>query len=39
MKIIRINHQYSALEKQIDEMVCKLYNLTPEDIELVEGKG
>lgn len=28
----------SALEKQIDEMVYKLYELTPEEIEIVEGK-
>jgi hypothetical protein len=27
----------SALEQQIDEMVYKLYSLTPE--EIVEGKG
>jgi hypothetical protein len=29
----------SALEKQIDEMVYALYCLTPEEIEIVEGKG
>ncbi len=28
----------SALEKQIDEMVYALYNLTPEEIAIVEGK-
>ena len=28
-----------ALEKQIDEMVYMLYNLTPEEIAIVEGKG
>jgi hypothetical protein len=28
----------SALEKQIDEMVYKLYDLTPEEIAIVEGK-
>ncbi|MBI4972242.1 MAG: N-6 DNA methylase [Candidatus Omnitrophica bacterium] len=28
----------SALERQIDEMVYKLYGLTPEEIEIVEGK-
>lgn len=28
----------SALEKQIDEMVYKLYDLTPEEIGVVEGK-
>jgi len=27
----------SALERQIDEMVYKLYNLTPEEIAIVEG--
>jgi hypothetical protein len=32
------NTDTSALEKQIDEMVYKLYNLTPEEIEIVEGK-
>jgi hypothetical protein len=26
------------LEKQIDQMVYKLYNLTPEEIAIVEGK-
>jgi hypothetical protein len=29
----------SALEKQIDELVYALYGLTPEEIEIVEGKG
>ncbi|MBF8275350.1 MAG: Class SAM-dependent methyltransferase [Candidatus Brocadiaceae bacterium] len=28
----------SALEKQIDQMVYKLYDLTPDEIEIVEGK-
>ncbi len=28
----------SALERQIDEMVYALYALTPEEIEIVEGK-
>ena len=28
----------SALERQIDQMVYKLYDLTPEEIEIVEGK-
>jgi len=28
----------SVLERQIDEMVYKLYGLTPEEIEIVEGK-
>jgi len=27
------------LERQIDEMVYKLYNPTPEEIAIVEGKG
>jgi len=26
-----------TLEKQIDKLVYKLYDLTPEDIEIVEG--
>jgi hypothetical protein len=28
----------SALEHQIDQMVYKLYDLTPDEIEIVEGK-
>ncbi len=32
------NADTSALEKQIDEMVYKLYGLTEEEIEIVEGK-
>jgi hypothetical protein len=28
----------SALEKQIDEMVCELYGLTEEEIAIVEGR-
>ena len=32
------NADISALEKQIDEMVYKLYGLTPEEIATVEGK-
>ena len=28
-----------ALEKQIDEMVYELYELTPEEIEIVEGRS
>lgn len=31
------NADTSALEKQIDDMVYKLYGITPEDIEIVEG--
>jgi len=27
------------LEKQIDQMVYKLYDLTPEEIAIVEGKN
>ena len=34
-----ITADISALEKQIDEMVYTLYGLTPEEIEIVEGKG
>ncbi|MDP3259099.1 MAG: hypothetical protein Q8M34_00740 [Thermodesulfovibrionales bacterium] len=33
------NADTSALERQIDEMVYKLYDLTPEEIAIVEGKG
>jgi type II restriction/modification system DNA methylase subunit YeeA len=33
------NADTSALEKQIDELVYKLYGLTPEEIAIVEGKG
>ncbi|MDO9289329.1 MAG: hypothetical protein Q7T83_11130 [Thermodesulfovibrionales bacterium] len=33
------NADTSALERQIDEMVYELYELTPEEIEIVEGKG
>ncbi len=29
----------SALERQIDKMVYALYDLTPEEIEIVEGKN
>ena len=29
----------SALERQIDKMVYELYNLIPEEIEIVEEKG
>jgi hypothetical protein len=32
-----LNADTSALERQIDEMVYKLYDLTPEEIEIVEG--
>ena len=32
------NADTSTLEKQIDEMVYKLYTLTPEEISIVEGK-
>jgi hypothetical protein len=28
-----------TLECEIDQMVYKLYNLTPEEIAIVEGKG
>ncbi len=28
----------STLERQIDEMVYELYDLTPEEIAIVEGK-
>jgi len=29
----------SALEHQIDEIIYALYDLTPEEIAIVEGKG
>ena len=29
--------QVKTLEKQIDQLVYKLYDLTPEEIEIVEG--
>ena len=32
------NADISALERQIDEMVYKLYDLTPEEIAIVERK-
>ncbi|GBE40039.1 hypothetical protein BMS3Bbin08_02675 [bacterium BMS3Bbin08] len=31
------NADTSALERQIDDMVYALYNLTPEEIAIVEG--
>lgn len=33
------NADTSALEKQIDQMVYKLYSLTPEEIEIVENSS
>jgi len=33
------NVDTSALEKQIDQMVYKLYSLTPEEIEIVENSS
>ena len=35
---VRSQSGTSALEKQIDKMVYELYGLTPEEIEIVEGK-
>ena len=32
------NASTSALERQIDQKVYKLYDLTPEEIAIVEGK-
>jgi hypothetical protein len=29
----------SALERQIDKMVYKFYDLTPDEIAIVEGEG
>lgn len=33
------NADTAVLERQIDQMVYKLYGLTPEEIEIVEGKA
>ncbi|MBI5682851.1 MAG: hypothetical protein HZC45_06780 [Deltaproteobacteria bacterium] len=33
------NADTSAFERQIDEMVYKLYGLTDDEIAIVEGKG
>ncbi len=33
------SHDVSRLEKEIDQLVYKLYNLTPEEIAIVEGKA
>ena len=30
------NQQIDAIDKQIDTLVCKLYNLTKEEIKIVE---
>ncbi|MCC6123742.1 MAG: hypothetical protein IT426_02170 [Pirellulales bacterium] len=32
-------HPVSGLEREIDEIVYALYGLTPEEIELVEGRA
>jgi len=32
------NAATSAIERQVDEMIYELYELTPEEIEIVEGK-
>jgi hypothetical protein len=32
-------HAQAGLETQIDQLVYKLYDLTPEEIAIVEGKG
>lgn len=37
-KKVKPNADTSALEKQIDQLVYKLYGLTPEEIKIVEGK-
>jgi adenine-specific DNA-methyltransferase len=31
-------HQIKATDNEIDELVCKLYGLTEEEIKIVEGK-
>jgi hypothetical protein len=33
------NKKVKELEHQIDQMVYKLYDLTPEEIKIVEGEG
>jgi len=33
------NADTSDIEREIDQMVYKLYDLTPEEIAIVEGKG
>jgi len=33
------NADTSALERQIDKMVYELYGLTPEEIEIMEGRN
>ena len=38
MKIWIMGLSLSALERQIDKMVYALYGLTPEEIEIVEGR-
>jgi len=35
---VRSQSGTSALERQIDQMVYKLYDLAPEEIEIVEGE-
>ncbi len=37
-RFVFLNADTSALERQIDEMVYKLYGLTEEEIEIVEGR-
>ncbi|CAD6490267.1 MAG: hypothetical protein KFBDDELM_00146 [Candidatus Argoarchaeum ethanivorans] len=29
--------QVKTIEKQIDQLACKLYDLTPKEIQIVEG--
>ena len=38
IKLKKENKSTEELEKQIDELVYKLYKLTPEDIEIIENK-
>ncbi|HEC99652.1 MAG TPA: hypothetical protein ENN18_04650 [Proteobacteria bacterium] len=43
-QILAVKQKYlqadiSALERQIDKIVYELYGLTPEEVEIVEGKG
>ena len=36
---MRIQRQIESTDSQIDKLVYELYNLTPEEVKLVEGKG
>lgn len=36
---LNTDDKFNLLEKEIDQLVYKLYALTPKEIEVVEGKG